>query len=152
LGDPAVSILPLFDRSRLIPYLLQGSYARLSPNGKWVAYVSTDVGKNEVFVQTFPNPGSPRQVSTDGGLAPVWSHDGRELFFVSGGKMMAAAVKDGANFEAIAPHPLFDVVLAGRNARFEVSKDGHFLVPTLSEQAGRLPVQVIVNWPAGLKK
>ena len=152
---PVLRLLPLFGTRKLVPYLPSQASplgARVSPNGKWLAYVSNDTKQNEVYVQTFPTPGGQRQVSTNGGSVPVWSRDGKELFFVSAGKMMVVEVKAGQNFEVGAPRPLFDVVLTGSNPRFEVSKDGRFLLPMLSDQAPSVPIQVIVNWTAGLKK
>src|SRR5207253_61861 len=53
---------------------------RLSADGHWVAYSSTESGRYEVYVRPFPGPGARYQVSTDGGQTPVWSRDGRRLF------------------------------------------------------------------------
>ncbi|HSR07214.1 MAG TPA: hypothetical protein VLM42_08700 [Bryobacteraceae bacterium] len=64
--------------------------------------------------------------------------------------MMAVAVKTGPKFEAGVPKPLFDARLAGNG--FDVSKDGRFLIPTQIEQAGSAPINVVINWTAGLKK
>jgi hypothetical protein len=82
----------------------------------------------------------------------VWSRDGKELFFIGADqKLMAVEIKGGANFDWGAPKPLFDARLApGTN--FDVGKDGRFLIPVPVEQAGITPINVVVNWTAGLKK
>jgi len=66
--------------------LLQTTFSQagvdFSPDGSWLAYYSNDSGREEVYIQPYPGPGSRRQISTDGGISPVWRRDGRELFFV----------------------------------------------------------------------
>lgn len=66
--------------------------AACSPDGRWLAYESDESGRNEVYVLPFPGPGSKILLSTDGGTEPVWSADGRELFYRNGDKMMAVPV------------------------------------------------------------
>jgi eukaryotic-like serine/threonine-protein kinase len=129
--------------------------ARLSPNGQWVAYVSDETKRDEVYVQHFPTPGNKVQVSTNGGSFPVWSRDGRELYFIGADqKMMAVDVKNSTEngktfFEAGVPKALFDV---RANEAFDVSKDGRFLMPVPVEQSGSVPLTVVLNWTALLKK
>src|SRR5207245_2747083 len=60
--------------------------ARFSPDGHWLAYVSNESGRDEVYVQPFPGPGGKWQISISGGTEPVWSHAGSEIFYRSGGK------------------------------------------------------------------
>jgi hypothetical protein len=150
-------VLPLFGDRKALPYLqteFNEAWAKLSPNGQWLAYTSDETKRNEVYVQTFPNPGRKWQVSTNGGTRPVWSRDGKELFFSDlGRKMMAVEVKSGAKFEAGVPKPLFDTRFApGNGTWFEVDKDGRFLIPRLVEEGPVVPISVVVNWTAGLKK
>jgi len=137
------------------PYLnteFNEDYAKLSPNGQWLAYTSDESKRPEVYVQTFPTKGGKWQVSIDGGERPVWSRDGKELYFISPDqKMMAVEIKGGANFDRGAPKPLFDVRIAATNW-FDVSKDGRFLLPVPVAQSGAAPVNVVVNWQAALKK
>jgi Tol biopolymer transport system component len=143
-------VLPLFGDRMPFPYV-HGFYGKLSPNGKWLAYNSDETKRSEVYVQDFPRPGRKSQVSVNGGYLPIWGRDGKELFFIGGDqKMMAVNVKDGANFDASVPKPLFDTRMA--NASFDVSKDGRFLVPTEVKQAGTSPLTVVINWAAGIKK
>src|SRR5262249_6998124 len=81
----------------------------LSPDGRWLAYVSDESGRNEVYVQSFPRGGGKRLVSTGGGSSPRWRRDGRELFYYAGdGKLMAAPVRSGESFEIGSVVSLFD--------------------------------------------
>ena len=139
------------------PYLSDQSnegLSRLSPNGQWLAYASDETTRNEIYVQTFPKPGGKWPVSTNGGIFPVWSRDGKELYFVGlDGKLMATDVKGGpgGSFEASAPKALFDLHVGGGQLGFDVTRDGRFLIPTAIEQSVA-PITVVVNWTAGLKK
>ncbi|MGH7531873.1 MAG: hypothetical protein ACREL4_01165 [Gemmatimonadales bacterium] len=83
----------------------------LSPDGKWLAYTSGESGREEILVRPFPNTASGRwQVSTGGGRAPRWSHNGRELFFESmPGDLMVAEVAPGPTFSSGTPRRLFTV-------------------------------------------
>jgi serine/threonine protein kinase len=143
---------------KLIP-LNEGSnanYARLSPDGKWIAYNSDETGRDEIFVRTFPNPGGKWQVSANGGSHPVWSRDGKELYYIApDGNLMAADVKNqpDGSFDWGAAKVLFNP-LAGTFNRpwwFDVTKDGRFLIPSLARQQSLPPINVIVNWRPGLK-
>jgi hypothetical protein len=134
----------------------------LSPDGKWVAFVSSIAGKSEVYVQAFDGGDQPRvygdrhRISSGGGTIPRWRGDGKELFFVSGdNRVMATAIKVDPAFYAGDPVPLFRLrspvaVLATSALGFDVSRDGqHFLVGVM-DSAGSQPLTVIVNWQAGL--
>ena len=92
-----------------------------------------------------------RQVSSAGGLHPVWRKDGKELFFLAPGrKLMAAEIKPGQTIEVLPPKPLFSVVLAGNGPQFAVTADGRFLcneIPLIESEQ----LNVVLNWPAGLK-
>ena len=126
--------------------------AKLSPDGRFLVYISGESKRNEVYVQTFPDHGGKWQISTDGGHYPVWSRDGRELFFVSGdNKMMAVEVKaEGDKFEPGVPKALFAVP---ELQQFDVAKDGRFLIRVpQTEPTGSVSVNVVVNWQSSLKK
>ena len=126
---------------------------KISPNGKWLAYHSDETKRNEIYIMTFPNPGGKWQVSSSGGTIPVWSRDGKQLFYLNGNKMMAVDIKGtGTNPEPGVPQALFEVRLGPTNPSFDVSKDGRFLIPTPVEQTAAAPITVVVNWTAGFKK
>ena len=83
-------------------------HPRLSPDGRWLAYTSNEPGRVEVFVQPFAGPGGRSQISTDGGTEPVWSRDGRELFYLNGDRMMAVEITTAPTFRAGTPRLLFE--------------------------------------------
>jgi serine/threonine-protein kinase len=130
--------------------------AALSPDSRWLAYVSNEQGEHEVFVRPFPNVNDGKwQISLGGGSAPVWSHDGRELFYVSGSKMQAVAIHPGPPFSADPPRALFEIperVRAGSLARgtFAVTPDGRrFLMVrdnSWREMAGTPTLVVVENF------
>ncbi len=110
-------------------------------------------GRNEVYVQAFPGPRGKFQISTDGGRFPEWSLDGRELYYSSAdSKLMAAGPKLGADsVTPSTPRELFAVAAVGGFQPYAVAPDGKlFLV--LTPVSGAQPLDVIVNWPALLKK
>jgi len=83
---------------------------QFSPDGRWLAYRSNISGRFQVYVQSFPGPGSVRQVSTEGGANPLWSPAGDELFYLGNESLMAVSVdSSGHRLELGRPHPLFDI-------------------------------------------
>jgi hypothetical protein len=108
----------------------------ISPDGKWIAYQSDETGRTEIFLRPFPDTDAgKRQVSSGGGIAPLWSRDGRELFYLSGGDdMMAVRVAPGATIDIGDPTVLFHVrreLLAPEATWYtpwDVAADGRFLM------------------------
>jgi len=127
----------------------------ITRNMRWMAYQSNESGRTEVYVQSFPPTGGKWQVSTAGGAEPYWRHDGKELFYVAGKRLMAVDVKtDGPVFQWGSPKPLFEVRLEmePRRSRYQVSADGQrFLVNVPLEATLSAPITVVMNWTAGLK-
>jgi dipeptidyl aminopeptidase/acylaminoacyl peptidase len=116
----------------------------VSPDGKWLAYVSSQEGHEEVFVRAFPGPGSPMQVSTSGGSEPGWSPDGSRIFYRDKRSLMSARVMTKPAFNIAPPERLFEGAFdAMPHRNYDVSLDGtHFLMI-----ATTLPDAVIVlNW------
>jgi Tol biopolymer transport system component len=102
-GNRDIWALRVGDDTRPRPLLVERwdeEAPALSPDGRWLAYVSNETGRREVFVRPFPDVESGKwQVSTAGGVSPVWAHSGRELFFVSGAEeLVSQAVSGGAGF------------------------------------------------------
>jgi hypothetical protein len=130
-----------------------------SPDGRWIAYDSNTSGRPELFVQAFPGPGAPVQISSGGGGNALWRADGKELFYRTPEQLAYAVdVKTGDRFEAGAPHPLFTVQInaagmIGNVGLWAVSADGQrFLFNRpLHAEAAWLPIAVF-NWVEELKK
>ena len=121
----------------------------LSPDGRWMAYATTETGAFEVFVQPFPPTGAKWQVSNGGGRQPQWRRDGRELYFVTNDrKLYAVDVHPGATFDFSAPRLLFHIpanTISVRNS-YVPRKDGQqFLVNKLLETAAP-PINIVLNW------
>ena len=99
------------DSTRVLRPLLHGPVdvvgATLSPDGRWMAYVSRESGRWEVYVRSFPGMGARYQVSLDGGLEPVWSPRGNEIFYRNGSAMLSAAVRTSPGFEVLGRTTLF---------------------------------------------
>ena len=79
-----------------------------APDGRWVAYVSNETGRDEIYVQAFPGPGGKRQISTDGGTEPLWSAAGDELFYRNDERMMVVTVETEPSFAASPARVLFE--------------------------------------------
>jgi serine/threonine-protein kinase len=130
-----------------------------SPDGHWLAYISDESGRQEIFVQPYPGPGGKWQISTEGGNEPAWSRNGRELFFRSGSKMMAVEVTTQPTFSAGKPKVLFEgqylAVTPGlTGTAFDVSPDGQrFLMVKETERATtNAQINVVLNWSEELKR
>jgi Tol biopolymer transport system component len=154
-GGSRIWAKPLFGDRKPFPYL-NSEYneiqARLSPDGHRLAYVSDASRRNEVYVGTFPTPGLPQQISVNGGYQPVWSRDGKKLFYISADRrMMAVEIKSGDKPAYGTPVPLFLVHLDPLDS-YDVSKDGRFLIPVPVAQGAAPTINVVINWQAGLKK
>jgi Tol biopolymer transport system component len=149
-------LLPLEGDRKPVPYLqtpFVESAGHFSPDGKWMAYVSSESGQNQVFVQPVPATGAKRQLSAAGGSNPRWRRDGRELFYVSADrKLVAVPVTMSADsFQAGTAQPLFEI--PPDVAVQQPTADGQrFLatVPAEGEAAEATPITVITNWQAGL--
>ena len=126
-------------RSPILQTQFNEANPQISPDGKWLAYHSTETGRNEVYIKPFPDGPNKWQVSVDGGQWPRWRRDGKELFFVLAPGIMAVDIRVvGSSVQSGVPHLLFGLggdpsLLVGQHAnyhRYAVSADGErFLVP-----------------------
>ena len=122
------------------------SQARVSPDGKWVAFVTTETGRDEVVVQPFPGPGARTQVSVDGAREPVWSRDGRRLFYRENQQVVAANVRLTPTFSVVSRDVLFrDRFVRGPyHANYDVMPDNAHLL--LLEAAEPPQLMITYNW------
>jgi Tol biopolymer transport system component len=117
---------------------------QFSPDGHWLAYVSNESGRNEIYVRPFPGPGQKIPISTNGGAVPQWSSDGSELYYREGTKMMAVPTSMNRGFTVGKPYVLFDK----RGASPSVSPDGQrflMVLPTAEEQP-LTQINVVTRW------
>jgi hypothetical protein len=151
-------VLPLSNRQPR-PFLqtaFDERQGQFSPDGRWVAYSSDESGRYEVYVQSFPTPGGKRQISTNGGTEPQWRRDGKELFYLgTDQKLMVAEVKSGSAFDADVPKRLFETRALGLGAQFSghyfLSSNGQRFLLAFPEETRSEPINIVVNWTAGLK-
>jgi len=154
-------ILPTFGERKPRPFRntqFIETEGRFSPDGRWIAYVCDDLGRREVYVQAFQfdgrGSGAIWRISNAGGSQPVWRRDGKELFYLGAdNRLMSVPVKSGTTFEAGAPSVLFRIDPSGGGGFYDVAHDGkQFLVNTSVSRAETLPITVVVNWTASLKR
>ena len=126
------------------------SDGRFSPDGHWIAYVSDESGRSEVYVRTFPDSGNRWLLSRGGGSTPRWPAQSKELFYVApDGKMMAVEIGD-TPARASAPRELFRAP-PGSGA-WDVTPNGkRFLFALPAEEGSQAPFVVVLNWTTGLK-
>jgi len=128
---------------------------RISPDGHWIAYVSNESGRQEVYVRTFPNVEEGKwQISRDGGLQPVWAPLGQELFYRIGEAMMVVGIKTEPTFTAGSPVVLFTGrdLTGGAGGAYDISPDGQRFLMIKQEQAGVGQINVVTNWTEELKR
>jgi Tol biopolymer transport system component len=150
-------ILPLGGGGKPRPLLATPALeplARFSPNGRYVAYQSDEIGRFEIYVAGFPVPGSRWQISQNGGVEPRWSRNGKELFFFApDNRLMAAQLKtDGPSFEVGAIEPLFQTRSMGFSYRYDVSSDGKRFLVVAGLPQDLSPITLVTNWTAELAK
>ena len=133
------------------------SHPMISPDGRWIAYVSDELGENEVYVESFPDGGSKERISTDGGNDPLWSHDGKELFYRDGDNVFAVSVETEPAFEAKKTELLFKIPTMERTGwghpNYDVTEDGqHFAMILPKIQPSPKEIHVVQNWIEDLKR
>jgi Tol biopolymer transport system component len=160
--------LPLEGERKPVPYLATTDFSEnqpaLSPNGRWIAYVSNeDRATPQVIVRPFPDPSEGKwQISTSGGTYPRWRRDGRELYYLDRERrIVAVSVTGDAKFEPGKVTPLFTTPIPfpttlSADIPYDVTPDGQrFLISASLAQSPApttTPVTVILNWPSVLKR
>ena len=144
--------LPLAGQDRT-PTPFAASQARemdgaVSPDSRWISYMSDETGTPEIYVESFPTPGPKVRVSTGGGQHPVWRQDGRELFYVSEDHMlMSVPMAPGVVLKPSAPRPLFRLPVIGTGRELSISPDGSkFLAVDWDPSRRQNRLSLISSW------
>jgi serine/threonine-protein kinase len=121
---------------------------------KWTAYQSDESGKNEVYVRPFPDANAKWQVSSNGGTSPRWHNKGKEIFYLSAGKLMSVEVDGaGSTFRIGKSREYFDQSLVGGITTRDISMDGQKILLEVSNvQQVAVPLTLVLNWDEELKK
>jgi Tol biopolymer transport system component/tRNA A-37 threonylcarbamoyl transferase component Bud32 len=170
-AEENIGALPLHDREHprvLFPNEYDGEWAILSPDGKWIAFDGDESGKPEVYVAPYPAIAPRQRISTDGGLHPIWSPDGRELYYRTGtspeeleqralaqkSRVMAVWIETKPAFKAGQPRLLFEGPYFESGHDIAVTPDGKgfILIRESDTQTGPREMQVVVNWLEELKQ
>jgi hypothetical protein len=152
-------VLPLSGERKPRPFLrtpFSETGPQFSPDGRWLAYVSNESGRNEIYVQPFPGPAGKSQISTEGGTQPVWARNG-ELFYQNGNQMMAVETKTQPTFSAGTPRLLFGGPQQGGPAfGYTVAADAQRFLMVKATETGAAQdqnqIQVVLNWFDELKR
>jgi eukaryotic-like serine/threonine-protein kinase len=148
-------LLPMQSDRRPRPFLVtpfNEIQARISADGRWIAYASDESGRFEVYVQSFPVAGNKRGVSVGGGAQPQWRRDGSELYYLSAAHRLMSVRMNLAVGSIGSPEPLFQAPVWGDlstyRSQYLASSDGlRFLVDAIQERNTRDPISIIENWP-----
>jgi serine/threonine-protein kinase len=141
-GDPPGAVRPL-----VVTPTGEGG-ARISPDGRWVAYYADESGRREVYVVSAMGDGGRHQISTEGGAEPLWGPDGKTLYYRNAGHMMAASIVTSPAFAVTARTALFAdrYQASGSHATYDVSHDGQsFLMIGTGDEAA-LRIVVVTGW------
>jgi len=158
-GGPDLWTLPMSGDRKPVPYLQRDfgdTQGQFSPNGKCIAYTSSESGG----IESFPTGGGKVRVSSTGAVQPRWRRDGRELLYIaSDQKLMAVSVKADSTVEAGPPTALFQTrmfqgpISPFYRQQYDVTADGQrFLINVPEKEETGSPLTVVLNWTAGLKK
>ena len=129
-------------------------FGQFSPDGRWVAYQSAESQTFQIYVAPFARPTEKHQISPNGGERPRWRQDGKEIFYLTpDGQLMAAEVKIRADtVEVGAVRALFGGIELGAGYFYDVTADGQRILAVVRNRTSPVPITLVQNWPAALKK
>jgi serine/threonine-protein kinase len=129
--------------------------AGISPNGKWIAYLTNETGSYQIYVRSFPGKEGKWQISTDGADEPKWSPDGKALYYRKGSQLVAVPVSTAGTFSAGAPKVLFSgfpSMNVDSGISYDITSDGRYFVTTTPVEGTTFKnIAVVLNWSAELK-
>jgi len=146
------------DGSRKVQPFLQSAavqdVAQFSPDGHWVAYNSSETGRDEIYVQPYPGPGGKWMISNSGGMYARWSRDGHEIFYRNEDKMMSVTVQTQPGFKAGTPRLLFEGGGYVGQGNYDVAPDGQHLLMIKEKEAAASAKQlnIVLHWGEELKR
>ena len=149
-GDSAVTSLLTTTANERAPLI--------SPDGQYMAYVSDESGRNEVYVQPFPDLGSKWTISVEGGTEPIWSSDGTELFYRRGDQLMVVDIQTTPTFTPGQRRVLFEgrydvASVSSGSLTYDVSPDGQrFVMVRRNEESVPRQLHVVLNWFSELER
>ncbi|MDE3137547.1 MAG: protein kinase [Acidobacteriota bacterium] len=147
-GGPSLAVYSASTK-RLTELGEQGAEPRFSPDGRWIAY-----NAREIVVQPFPGPGPRIQISNNGGAQPVWSRDGKHVFYISRDKKLMEADFDPRSGTAGPPHVVFQTRIIAPDyvgTQYDVAPDGRFIINSVPADHSA-PLTLLANWTAALKQ
>ena len=146
-AKPVAIVQPPSPESNLNSY-------RISPDGRWVAYVSDESGQDELYITSFPEGKGKWRVSVNGAAYPAWSGNGRELFFKNFNDefFVCPVTPKHTEMEVGVPQHLFHANNPAVGVSYDVSPDGQRLLVNLAEDETSAPLEFVSNWPEQLEK
>ena len=147
----------MFGDRKPFPFLqtdFDESLGEFSPDGKWVAYVSNESGRQEIYAVAFPTPGGRFQISASGGSNPKWRSDGKELFYLdSSNRLVAVPINARADsLEIGAPQTLFQTRVWSRGYFLSSATDGKRFLIVENPQITASNLTLVLNWDSALEK
>ena len=126
---------------------------RVSPDGRWLAFVSDKSGRNEIYVQPFPNPGARIQVTTEGGTEPLWSRSGKALVYRTLDAVVSVPVSTSPNFRMGERRTIVtgDYLTETTHQDYDISPDGTRLLMLKATEASHGAV-IVHNWRRELRE
>lgn len=148
---PDIFLLPLDAAGKPRVYLQTKAmewFAQYSPDGRWIAYESDESGKPEIYVQPSGATGGKWQISSGGGMRPVWPRNDSEIFYRNGNQLMAVPVRTSPSFSAGSPQTLFQADYFSSGHDFDATPDGKrfFFIKSLTEASAATELRVVLHW------
>ena len=143
--------MPLFGERKAYAFLqtpFDEFGAQFSPDGRWLAYVSDELGTTQVYIAPFPGPGGKWQVSKSGGTEPRWRADGKELYFVSADSKLTAVevTARDATVEIGIAQALFETrMFLSPGTHYDVTRDGKRFLIDVAGEGSPVPIVLMVN-------
>src|SRR3984957_11726177 len=149
-------VVPMFGDHKPFPFSKSSSQERggsFSPDGRWVAYMSSETGRPEIFVASFPWTGAKWQVSTGGSADARWAADGKEIFYFDFTGLAAVEVDGtGSEFKVGGGKTLFRLPARGLSREYSATHDGQRFIAIAPSEGSSQFLTLVQNWPAELKR